>query len=131
MVTREAEGSGETRLETLVSYVLITGVMISLIFEVAGMLFLYRASHSMVISQDVSAFVHGRNFFIFLGRVVRETRSGTSGLHLMLLGIVMLILTPYIRAALSVIYFASRKNVKYFLITLFVLAVLSVSMTMH
>jgi len=105
--------------------------VISLILEVAGMLFLYRASHSMVISQDVSAFVHGRNFFIFLGRVARETRSGISGLHLMVLGVVMLILTPYLRAALSMIYFASRKNVKYFLITLFVLAVLSVSMAMH
>jgi uncharacterized membrane protein len=49
----------------------------------------------------------------------------------MVLGIAALILTPYIRAITSVIYFASRKNLKYCLITFFVLAVLTMSLMMH
>jgi uncharacterized membrane protein len=46
----------------------------------------------------------------------------------MALGMAILILTPYVRAVLSVVYFASRKNLTYLIVTLFVLIVLTVSM---
>ncbi len=131
MVRRAVEGSGETRLETWVSCILIAGVAISFVLEAAGMILFYRASHSIAVSQDAAVFVHGRDFFTFLGRLLHETSSGITGLRLMVLGIVTLILTPYIRAVMSVVYFASRRNVKYFLITLFVLAILTMSLMMH
>jgi uncharacterized membrane protein len=131
MVNREREGSGETWLETWISYILISGVLVSLVLEVAGITIFYRASHSMAISQDSSMFVRGQNFFAFLGRLFHETLSGVTALRLMTLGVAILILTPYVRAALSVIYFASTKNIKYLLITLFVLTVLTVSLMMH
>jgi uncharacterized membrane protein len=55
----------------------------------------------------------------------------TGAIGLMTLGIVLLILTPYIRAVLSVIYFGSRGNLKYLVITSFVLAILTVSLLIH
>jgi uncharacterized membrane protein len=131
MVKREGLGSGETRLETWVSYVLIIGVAVSFALEVAGLFLFYRTRHSLAISHDGTAFISGGDFFSFFGRVLVEASNGATGLHLMVVGIGVLILTPYIRAIMSVIYFASRKNLKYFLITLFVLAVLTMSLMMH
>jgi uncharacterized membrane protein len=131
MVRMESEGSGETRLETWLSYVLISGVVISLILEVTGMILFYRASRSMAISESGAMFIRGQNFFMFLSRLFYETFSGITAFRLMVLGVAALILTPYVRAVMSVIYFASRKNVKYLIITLFVLTVLTASLLMH
>ncbi len=131
MVSRVAEGSGETTLENWVSRVLIVGVAISLALEGAGMALLLLRSHSTAISWESSALIHGRDFFTFLGRLATETPAVPFPLYLMTLGIAVLLLTPYIRAVMSVFYFASAKNVKYLIITLFVLAILTISLTIH
>jgi uncharacterized membrane protein len=131
MVGKGTVGSGETKLEAWISYVLITGVVVSVAIEAAGLILFYRAHHSFAISQDGAAFIRGRDFFSFFGRLLLRTTKGGAGLRLMVLGICVLILTPYIRAVMSVIYFVSRKNVKYALITLFVLAVLTMSLMFH
>ena len=131
MVKRRVLGSGETKLETWVSYILITGVVVSIALEAAGLILFYRAHHSLAISHYGGAFIRGRDFFSFFSRVLLETTKGATGLRLMVLGICVLILTPYIRAIMSVIYFASRKNITYALITLFVLAVLTMSLMIH
>jgi uncharacterized membrane protein len=49
----------------------------------------------------------------------------------MTLGITILILTPYVRVILSVLFFAWRKNIKYMLITIVVLMVLTTSLLFH
>jgi uncharacterized membrane protein len=132
MVRKNAEGSGETALETWISYVLIAGVTISLILETAGIILFYRAAHSAAVSEQPAMFVHGRDFFTFFGSLLTDGSShGTPGLHLMVLGIAILILTPYVRAVMSVVYFAAEKNLTYFFITLFVLIVLTVSLLVH
>ena len=131
MVRGGAGGSGETRLETWVSYVLIIGVAISFVLEAAGLILYYRTHHSFAISYGSAVIIRGRDFFSFFGRTLLEASHGITGLRLMVLGIAALILTPYIRAITSVIYFASRKNLKYCLITFFVLAVLTMSLMMH
>jgi uncharacterized membrane protein len=131
MVKRNAGGSGETALETWISYLLIAGVTISLILEAAGMILFYRAAHSAAVSEQPTMFVHGRNFFTFLGDLFTGGSHGMPGLRLMVLGIAVLVLTPYIRAVMSVVYFAAEKNLKYFFITLFVLIVLTVSLLFH
>jgi uncharacterized membrane protein len=46
----------------------------------------------------------------------------------MSVGVVILILTPYVRVLMSVLYFAWEKNTKYILITLFVLLLLTISL---
>ena len=128
---KDAEGSGETRLENWVSYILIVGVLTSLFLEVAGVILFYRVSHSTAISHDRSMFIQGKNFFTFLYGTLCEASSGITALRLMILGAAILILTPYARTIMAVIYFASRKNIKYLFITLFVLAVLTLSLAIH
>jgi uncharacterized membrane protein len=127
MVSR---GSGEGKLESLISYVLIIGVAASLLFELAGLLLYYRTYGSFAISYDRQMFMVGEDFFVLLARLVSGSWS-TGGIGLMIFGIALLILTPYVRAVLSVVYFASRANLKYLVITSFVLVILTVSLLIH
>ncbi len=131
MVKRTIGGSGETRLETWISVVLIVGVAAALVLEAWGILLLYRASRSLAISEEKAMFLTGRDFFTLLGRLVSETATGVTASRILALGILILILTPYTRTVMSVVYFAARKNIAYFFITLFVLAVLTFSLMMH
>ncbi len=131
MVRKEIAGSGETRLETWVSYVLISGVLASLLVEAAGIILFYLISHSADISQNKSVFVQGRDFFTFLGTLFHQALTGVTPIRLMALGVALLILTPYARAVMSVIYFCSTRNIKYLVITAFVLAVLTASLIIH
>ncbi len=130
MVKETDRGSGEFKLETITSYLLILGVIASLLLEVAGMISFDRLYHSISISNQRPMFLHGDNFFAYLGRIFNRGESPLS-IYLMMLGTTVLILTPYLRALLSVMYFASRKNVKYFFITAFVLIILTVSLILH
>jgi uncharacterized membrane protein len=52
-------GSGETKLETVISYLLIIGVLTSLILEVIGLSLFYGHYASLNIMEDNVAFVHG------------------------------------------------------------------------
>ena len=131
MAGRVAEGSGETRLETWISTVLICGVLISLLLEAAGIVLYFRSSHTTALSEAKSTFIQGRDFFTFLVHLVRKTLSAATPMRLMALGVAILILTPYVRAVMSVVYFLWRRNPKYAVITAFVLAVLTVSLTIH
>ena len=134
-MVRESSGErSEERLERLerwISYLLIAGVMLSLVLEVAGIILYFLASGSAAVSRQAAVFVRGRNFFAFLAAAFYEVVTGPGGLRLMLLGIAILILTPYLRAAMSVAYFASIRDFKYLFITLFVLAVLTLSLLFH
>jgi uncharacterized membrane protein len=124
-------GSGETRLETGVSYVLIIGVLLSLVLEMAGMILFYRTFHTFAISREPYAYVRGSDFFTFVAQLLLGTSEQIRGLRLMILGIAVLILTPYVRALMSVVYFALTRNIKYTIITLFVLIILTVSLMTH
>lgn len=131
MVEKKVEGSGETKLETGVSYVLITGVVVSFILEVTGMVLYYKAFHSMAIERGSTISFQGSDFFAFLRSVLLKPSTQSPSVRLMILGIAVLILTPYARAILSVAYFAVTRNVKYVVITLFVLVILTISLMMH
>ena len=129
-MNRAAAGNEDTKLEGVVSYVLIIGVVASLLFEIAGVILFYRAYGSLAISHDSRMFLRGDNFFIFLARLFSGS-SASWPIRVITLGIAMLILTPYVRAVLSVIYFAVRGNGKYLVITLFVLTILTISLLIH
>ncbi len=130
MVDRGDKGSGAAPLEGLISYVLIAGVVISLLLEAAGLLLFYRSSGSLAISHESRVILRADDFFALLGRLFSGQSAGRS-LRLMTLGIAVLILTPYARAVLSVIYFASVRNFKYLAVTLFVLIILTASLLVH
>jgi uncharacterized membrane protein len=124
-------GSGESRLETGISYLLMAGVIISLVLEVVGVALLYHANHSLAISQNETAFIQGNDFFTFIFQQFRGEHSQGIGLRLMTIGIIILILTPFIRLVTSVVYFGWEKNMKYVVITLFVLVVITLSLALH
>jgi len=76
-------------------------------------------------------FVRDQNFFYFLSDLLRRGSTQEEGLWLMTLGIAILILTPYARVIMSILYFIGRKDMKYTLITLFVFTLLTISLLFH
>ena len=123
-------GSGESKLETGISYLLITGVMISLALEITGIIMAKRTGGNLSISQDPAMFIHGTNFFSF---IATQFQAGDipAATRVMTAGIIVLILTPFIRLIASIFYFGWERNIKYTLITLFVLVVITLSLALH
>ena len=130
-MTSPSLGSGESKLETIISYILIIGVIVSVILEVIGISLYYVAYGNVQISQDKSVFISGQNFFAFIINQTQHLFGSQNALLFITLGLIILILAPYIRAVTSVIYFAWEKHYKYVLITLFVLIVLTISLSLH
>ena len=124
-------GSGDSKLETAISYLLIVGVVISLFLEVIGLILFYRSYSNLNILENSVAFIRGENFFSFVYTLFQRENVQNSALLSMTLGLVVLILTPYVRVITSVVYFAWKKNSKYVLVTLFVLITLTISLALH
>ena len=125
-------GSGETKLETIISYLLIVGVVLSLALEIAGIVIFYKSHGNLdILLQDKAMFIKGRDFFSFLYQLFGGESRQNTGVFLMTLGVAALILTPFVRVIASALYFAWRKDTKYVLITAFVLIPLTVSLALH
>ena len=121
----------ESRLETAISYLLVGGVVTSLFLEIAGMVSFSHSYGHLHITENKAMFIRGENFFrLIYGLLDGNYRQG-GAVFLMTLGIIMLILTPYLRVILSILYFAWRRNIKYALITMVVLMVLTMSLLFH
>ena len=131
MVTPPVGAGVDARLEKAISRILIAGVVMSLFLEIVGMALFYHSYGTVSISYEKGMLIHAENFFVFLIRQFAQTSGVSLPLRLMTLGIAILILTPYARAIASVVYFASRKDLKFLAITMFVLAVLTVSFLTH
>jgi uncharacterized membrane protein len=122
---------GESKLETVISYLLIIGVVASLFLETIGMVLFYRSYGQFYLSENKVMFLHGRNFFNFLHVLLSGGFPDKSPILFMTLGIIILILTPYLRVIVSVLYFIWKRDITYALITIFVLAVLTMSLGLH
>jgi uncharacterized membrane protein len=123
--------NAESKFERIIGYILISGVAISLFLEVIGIILYYRSYGQFKILEDKAVFIHGKNFFHFLVELIQGEHIRQKAIWLMTLGIAVLMLTPYVRVILSVIHFSHQKNVKYVLITLFVLALLTMSLALQ
>lgn len=121
----------KSKLEPAISYLLIGGVAFSLLCEAIGIVLLHHSSGRFGISESREMFIRGQNFFSFLYGLFHGEYRQNSGVLLMTLGIAILILTPYARVVMSVFYFAWKKNIKYVVITLFVLILLTISLAIH
>jgi len=121
----------ESKLETIVSYLIIFGVAVSVVLEVVGIVLYYGAYGTLEISSSPNFYITGENFFVFVIEKFSNLFVSENALLFMTLGIIVLILTPYTRAITSFIYFSWEKNSKYMLITLFVLVVLTISLLLH
>jgi uncharacterized membrane protein len=125
-------GSGESKLETIISYLLIIGVVASLVLIVTGLVLFYLAyGHLNLLLSDQEMFIRGNDFFNFIYRLVTRQYAMNNAIFFIVLGIVVLLLTPFLRVLASVIYFAWRKEPKYVLITVFVLVALTLSLALH
>lgn len=120
--------TSESKFEHIVGYTLISGVAVSLILEVIGMILFYKAYGHLHILESKFIFLHEKSLFYMLRDIILGTYSPEQPILLMGLGIVILMLTPYVRVVLSVFHFVLEKNVKYVLITLFVLILLTLSL---
>jgi len=119
----------EKKLDSLISYILIVGVLVSVVVEVLGIAGYYSSSGNLNILFEPSLAMKGTNFFSYVGKLFQEfSMGGWSPMQVLGLGIVVLMLTPYVRVVASVLYFGFARNHKYLLITLFVLFVLTASL---
>jgi uncharacterized membrane protein len=123
--------SGESKLEAAISILLIIGVVASVIFEVIGITLYFQSCGNLQVSQASQVYIRGENFFAFTYQTITALFANETALTFMTLGIIILILTPYLRAIASVIFFAWEKNRAYVLVTVFVLAVLTISLALH
>ena len=123
--------SNESRLEVILSYILIVGVVISLLLMITGIIILYLDTGNLNVSRDQSMFIHGKNFFSFVFEQLKEQKSQNPAISFIIIGTIVLMLTPFIRVVASLIYFAWVKDLKYVFITLIVLSILSISLSIH
>jgi uncharacterized membrane protein len=121
----------ETKFERTISYLLIIGVILSLILEIIGILVFYHAYGNLDVSESGRMFIRGENFFNFMYRLFEGEYAQDKAILGMVLGISILILTPYLRVIMSVFYFIWEKNIQYIGITLFVLIILTISLITH
>jgi len=117
--------------ESVISYILIIGVVASLVLIVAGLILYYLQGNLDIQLEKPEVYIQGNDFFTFLGGLLTGSFQTNKALYFMTLGIAVLILTPFIRVLASVLYFGVIRDAKYVVITLFVLIVLTISLSLH
>jgi uncharacterized membrane protein len=124
------------RMELIISYALRAGVLLSAAVILVGILafaFKQDTGYARVLPhhlKDILTFHRpsGPGFFpTSLSAVLQGAMAGKA-YAVILLGMFLLILTPIVRVALSVIFFLAERDWLYVGITLFVLAVLAFSL---
>jgi len=120
-----------SKIEVILSYILITGVIVSLLLMISGMVLFYLESGSFNISRDPSMFIKGSNFFSFILDIFKGNGPENTALLLLTIGTIILMLTPFIRVVASLIYFIWIRDKKYIFITLIVLIILIITLSLH
>ena len=113
-------------MESLVGYILLTGVLLSVALLVVGFVWRWMRVGSLRFEHSIV----GMNFFEFILSTLQQMSSQAFRPRLFLnMGIAVLMLTPFVRVLASVFYFAFvEHNWKYTLFTGFVLTVLTYSL---
>jgi uncharacterized membrane protein len=125
-------GCGENKLETIISYWLLAGVVISVVLEVIGIIFYYSIYGNLnIMTANPSLFIHGQNFFTFLFSLIQVENQKNLAVFFLTLGMLTLILTPYVMVIIAFIYFFWKRNFRYMLVTAIVVTIISVSLSVH
>lgn len=113
-------------MESLVGYILLTGVLLSVTLLVVGFVWRWSRAGNLRFEHSLA----GMNFFEFILSTLGKMASQSFRPRLFLnMGIGILMLTPFVRVLASVFYFALvEHNWKYTLFTGFVLTVLTYSL---
>lgn len=116
----------QLKMDVLVGTILLAGVLLSLALVTIGLFWTYLRTGRLWLDYRVA----GMNLFQFVVSEIRMAERVEVRPRLFVNGgIVVLMMTPYLRVVASMIYFmAALKNWKYSLFTGFVLAVLTFSL---
>jgi uncharacterized membrane protein len=111
-------------LEKMISYILVTGVLASIILSFLGLILYYLENRlCLEISfNEQSTLLLGR-FFIQANRVNSYTLLSAS--------ILIVLFTPYVRVFTSMIYFMKIKDYKYVILTFTVFIALTIMFLVH
>jgi uncharacterized membrane protein len=115
-------------MDILVGYILTSGVFASVLCLLIGLGWQWVAGQGVLDYQIKDA-----NLAAFGWHALRQTAIGGFAPRLFInLGILLLLLTPYLRVVASVIYFALvEKNLKYTIFTAIVCGVLTYSLLLR
>jgi uncharacterized membrane protein len=113
-------------MEVVVGYILLVGVLVSMVLVAAGLIWHWAATGHLGLEYSVA----GMNLFEFVRADIRQVAADAFRPRLLVnLGIAVLLLTPYARVFASMVYFAFvDRNGKYTAFTGFVFAVLTYSL---
>ena len=123
---QSARQTRQFEMDALVGGILQNGVLLSLGLIIIGFGWRWYITGSPVVDYRIA----GMNLFEFVTEEVRLAATGPIRPHLLInLGIAVLMLTPFIRVAASVVYFVGvLRNWKYTVFTAVVLTVLTYSL---
>lgn len=123
---RQYAGRQPFDMEGFIGYILLAGVILSMVLVTAGVGWHWIATGKL----GVTYLIKGVNLFQFLSAIAQKTSSKSAWPDLLVnLGIGILMLTPYVRVLGSVIYFALvARNWKYTIFTTIVLGILTYSL---
>ncbi len=127
----ESLKENKSKIEVILSYILIIGVIVSLILMITGMILFSLNSGSLNISRDPAVFIQGKNFFSFIFNILKGNGPENTAILFLTIGTIVLMLTPFIRVVASLIYFIWIKDKKYIFITLTVLLILIITLSLH
>ncbi len=116
----------EGRMDVLISYVLLGGVLTAVLFVVVGLAWHWLNTGQVGVDYRIS----GMNLFEFVVDDLRQVADAAVRPRLLVsIGIAALMLTPYLRVLASLLFFAfAEHNWKYVVFTGFVLSVLTYSL---
>jgi len=125
-MNQNSDRSVEYKMDVLVGYILLVGVLTSISLIIIGVIWHYAATGDLGLNYSIS----GMNLFQFVSSELRQIRHFSLRPRLFVnLGIATLLLTPYIRVMASVLFFAfGEKNYKYTVFTAIVYCVLTYSL---
>ncbi|HKU23807.1 MAG TPA: DUF1634 domain-containing protein [Terriglobales bacterium] len=118
--------SRQLEMDVLVGYILLGGVLLSMLLIIIGLVWKYVQSGGIHLDYELA----GMNLFQFVVSEVHIAILGEIRPRLLInMGIVVLMLTPFFRVLASMVYFlVVLKNWKYTVFTSFVLLVLTGSL---
>jgi uncharacterized membrane protein len=124
--TKNPQANRQTAMDEIVGYLLLGGVLLSLALITAGLAWHLAVTRTMSLDYKI----RGMNMAEFVVTELRFALAGQFRPRLLInLGIVTLMLTPFLRVAASMFYFLfALRNWKYTGFTLIVLAVLTYSL---
>ena len=117
--------------ESSVGYVLIGGLILSMVVEIVGISAYYAQSGGFSYQFTSQWQMTGSDFFSYFFSLLGSVGSVPNPIGIMALGVVLLMLTSYVRVFATLIHFGFVKNLKYAMISLFIFVVLTISLFVH